>query len=909
MSILIVDDSPVIQELLKKILQIGGYKDLLLANSTNEGFEILGIGNPSKKNTSIDLILMDITMPGINGIEACRQIKGSKGYEDIPIIMVTAAAEEKHLEEAFSAGATDYVTKPLNKTVLLSRIRSALKIRQNTLEIKATNEKLQEEINERKKAEEALKRSEETLFISEQQYRLLFENNPQPMWVFELVSLKFLAVNEAAVNHYGYSQEEFLSMTLRDIWFLESINSSLEDISKASLKFSSSNVWKHKKKDQTIIDVEVATHTLEFAGKLAKLALLNDITARKQAEDLLIKSEERYRNLFNNIPIGMYRTTPNGQILMANPSLVKMLGYSSFEDFSMRNLENKEESLATYKRSDFRERIERDGEIIGLEAEWIINNNKSIYVRENSKVVRGAKDEILYYEGTIEDITQSKIAEHKLQQQAALLDITQDAIIVCSLSGELIFWNKGAERIYGWTAEEALGKNTKILYKNGSLSQIENKRNFLEKGTWLGELNHITKNGKEILVESQWVLVTNEKGRAQSILIVNTDITERKKLETQFLRAQRLESLGTLAAGIAHDLNNVLTPITMSVSLLKRKLADAMSQKILLAMENSTERGVALIKQVLSFARGIEGEHTLIEVKHVIAEIEHIITETFPKSITISVDIPREKLIINGNATQLHQVLLNLCVNARDAMPNGGNLSISVIQQILDKDFIEHNLEIGNPYVIIKVTDTGNGIEKEIIDKIFDPFFTTKELGKGTGLGLSTVLGITKSHSGAISVESELKKGTTFTLYLPCATSATSEQREQKNTEFLLGKGETILVIDDEESIRRMMEVTLSLYNYKVLVANDGAQAIDMYMQNQDVVKVILTDLMMPNMDGVTAISILQKINPLVKVLAVSGVSSSNLVTQANSLGVKHFLSKPYSAEELLVKLQEILKN
>ena len=497
---------------------------------------------------------------------------------------------------------------------------------------------------------------------------------------------------------------------------------------------------------------------------------------------------------------------------------------------------------------------------------------------------------------------------YNLAEQAALLDITTDAIIVQDLSHHILFWNKGAERVYGWLADEALGKNAnEILYK--ASNQLEKPEQTITTiGEWQGELNQITKEDRELIVASRWVLMRDRQGEPKSILTVSTDITEKKQLEEQFFRAQRLESLGILAGGIAHDLNNVLTPIMMAVQLLQLKISDAQSKSWLTLLETNVRRGADLVKQVLSFARGMPGERTIIQISHLINELKQFASETFPKSIKIYTDVKYSLEPIVGDATQLHQVLLNLCVNARDAMPDGGTLTIDAENIYLDEHYTRMNIDahVGN-YIVITVSDTGIGIPNDIIEKIFYPFFTTKEVGKGTGLGLSTVMGIVKSHGGFVKVKSEVGKGTQFKLYLP-ATKTTAKSEEFNSSPLVQqGQGELILVVEDEDGIREITKTLLEKNGYQAITASDGMEAIALYTQYNFKVDAVILDIMMPSMDGLTTIRVLEKINPEVQIIAVSGLTSNQKVTELKSSCVKAFLSKPYTSNELLDQLHQVL--
>jgi hypothetical protein len=504
-----------------------------------------------------------------------------------------------------------------------------------------------------------------------------------------------------------------------------------------------------------------------------------------------------------------------------------------------------------------------------------------------------------------------KRAESHIREQSALLDKTQDAIIVQNLAGDIVFWNRSAECLYGWNGVQAISKNANdLLYvaemqKNLAVNALAMT---MEQGEWKGELYQNTSQGKEIIVESRWTLVCDDTGKAKTILIINSDITEKKIQAAQFLRAQRMESIGTLAGGIAHDLNNLLSPILMGLEILANKLIDQRSQRIISTMEESAIRGADMVRQVLSFARGIEGEHILVQPKHLIIELEKMLKHTFPKLITINVSLTNNLGIVLGDATQLYQVLMNFCVNARDAMPQGGVLTIEASNTIIDEHYVRMNSDVSvGQYVVIKVNDTGIGMPPEVSRRIFEPFFTTKEIGKGTGLGLSTSLTIVKSHKGFINVYSEVGKGTEFKLYLPIANQTLPNKVDKERKEFFNGKGETILVVDDEKAIREITRITLEAYGYKVLIAEDGMEAVAVYAPNAENIKLVILDMMMPNLDGQTTAKILYKINPSIKIISTSGFISNGKT--AEGLGVKAFLTKPYNAEALLKIVAEVLSN
>jgi signal transduction histidine kinase/ActR/RegA family two-component response regulator len=431
----------------------------------------------------------------------------------------------------------------------------------------------------------------------------------------------------------------------------------------------------------------------------------------------------------------------------------------------------------------------------------------------------------------------------------------------------------------------------------------------LENGEASGEFQHLTKDHRELTVEVRWSLIWDNEGHPKSVLAIDTDITEKKKVEAQFLRAQRMESIGTLAGGIAHDLNNILTPIMLSIELLKSTSDSPQTKRTLETLTLSAKRGADIVRQVLSFARGLEGQRIEVQPKHLLMELENIIKETFPKDIRLQVSIPSDTWTILGDPTQVHQILLNLCLNARDAMPDGGTLIVGVENCMLDKQYAAMNSPAKpGRYVNISVTDSGTGMPPGIRDKIFEPFFTTKALNKGTGLGLSTVLAIVKSHEGIINVYSEAGKGSTFKVYLPAMeTSSAVAKDPSERVDMPRGNGETVLVVDDEASVLTITSETLQTFGYRVLTATDGAEAVAIYAEHKHKIAVVLTDMSMPIMDGPASIRALMRIDPAIKIVATSGFSEDNRVAKVYGAGVKHFLTKPYTAGTLLKVMRAVL--
>jgi PAS domain S-box-containing protein len=762
-----------------------------------------------------------------------------------------------------------------------------------------------EDITKRKQAEDALRASEE-------RYRSLFESNPNPMWVFDSETLSFLAVNATAVRHYGYSQDEFLAMTLKDIRPPEDIPALMEDLSEKTDDVNNSTQWRHRKKDGTLIDVEITSHELIWIGRLAKLVLINDITKRKDAEKHLAQMEGRYRGLLEAAPDAMVVVNQGGEIVLLNLQAEKQFGYRRDElvGQKVKNIipDGFAERLVA---DDLRSAEDALAQQIGMGIELTgRRKNGSDFPIEIMLSPLESADGILVT-AAIRDITERKQAEDRLRQQARLLNLAHDAIMVRDMEDRVEFWNHGAEDLYGWTAAEVQGrKASTFLYQDEPGSTAAARADVIEKGKWAGECTHNCKDGGTTTVRSRWTLVRDALAAPKSILIINTDVTEQRKLETHLLRAQRLESIGTLASGVAHDLNNILTPILMCAEVLRQQPSEKDAASSIALIEESARRGASVVKQVLTFARGIEGERVVIKPGYLIQEMIDIAQKTFPKTIEILSRYPNDLWSIEGDPTQLHQVLLNLSVNARDAMPNGGTLTLAAENFNADENYASmmSGAKTG-PQVMLRVTDTGHGMPRAMIDKIFDPFFTTKEVGKGTGLGLSTTLGIVKSHGGFISVYSEPSKGTTFKVFLPATVIREDLQQSETSVVPIQGNGhgQLILVVDDEPNILGVTKMILEKHRYDVVSASDGPEALAIFAQQMQAISLVLTDLSMPYMDGIALVRSLKKMRPDLSIVASTGQGEQAGVAELQSLGVKNFLTKPYNTERLLATLDDTL--
>ena len=633
-----------------------------------------------------------------------------------------------------------------------------------------------------------------------------------------------------------------------------------------------------------------------------------DVSDRTKAELALRSSEEHLRLVLEAANDGVWESDFATGKLVWSERMYEMLGLSP--EVFPPTIEAFAALIHPEDRPHFEQaqrEVRRDGGRFHAETRIQRGDGSYGHFLGRGRAVTDATGRPVRMVGSTADVTKILRAEEQIREQAALLDHARDAILVVNLQGVIHYWNKSAEHVFGWTAEESLGCRMRdLLYQNPEACDTATEE-VLGKGEWTGEVIQRTKSGGEVRIEARWTLVRDEAGNPKSILSINTDITEKKKIEAQFFRAQRMESIGTLAGGIAHDLNNVFGPIVMAIDLFKLTMTNPRELNLLEIVETSAQRGADMVKQILFFARGLESRQVLINPAQLVRELKKMAIDTFPKSIQIEIRAPEDIWKISGDHTQLYQVLLNLCVNARDAMPDGGKLKISVRNIQIDEHFVAmyHGATFGS-FVVLEVADSGEGMPLEMIEKIFEPFFTTKEIGKGTGLGLSTSLAIVKNHDGFITVASRPGEGTTFQVGLPAVTHPAEMQTDPVPSEFHRGSGELILVIDDEAAIRSFTGQTLEAFGYRVVTASNGAEGTVKYAQYMGEIGAVLTDMMMPVMDGATTIRELMRMDPSVKIVAASGLSAKG-VEAAASEGVRHFMAKPYTAETMLRTLHEAL--
>lgn len=632
-----------------------------------------------------------------------------------------------------------------------------------------------------------------------------------------------------------------------------------------------------------------------------------DRTRRDQADIKMRTSREKMKAIFDSASDGIISFNTDLSIRLMNPSAAKLhacdiesvRGRSILDFVPLSSRETVEKVFHEFLESDDRTR--------SIPETNALRDDGTVFPCTGS-LAKSDVGDTAFATFMFRDLSAAKASQAKIYQQTALLDEVSDAILVCDMNDEIIFWNRGSQELYGIPVEEAVGKDTaSLLFSDHMELWKEGRRQILEHGTYRAEILQHVPNGDDTVVEHRRMLVRDQQGEPTAQLILNHDVTDRKKEEARQRRSQRLESIGTLVGGIAHDLNNVLTPILMSGKLLRRGVGDRQAR--IDAIVTSAERGGQMIKKLLSFAAAEPTARHSIDIREIVLEVEEILCHSLPKTIDLQVRVPSGLHQVSGDATELTQVLMNLAINARDAMPSGGRLEISAEDFHVDDSFATRSdvLKAG-PHVLLRIADDGEGMSQAIMDRIFDPFFTTKEQGKGTGLGLATTMGIVRSHGGEITVYSEPGNGTAFLIYLPAELLQSNSiiELEDGNNSVPTGNGETILVVDDDALIVDAACATLETGGYQVLAATGGADALETYQKHGDSIDLVLVDMMMPGVDGVATKEGIRTMNPGVCVIASSGLRHPR-GEDRRMADVDGFLPKPYSDDQLLRLVKRVL--
>ncbi|MEW6376940.1 MAG: PAS domain S-box protein [Thermodesulfobacteriota bacterium] len=774
---------------------------------------------------------------------------------------------------------------------------------------------LKNEIKEREHTEKALGESEK-------RYRTLFEGSRDAIYITTREG-KVIDFNQSFLDLFGYSKEEMRGLNAQDTYVHSEDRSRFQQEIEQN-GFVRDFELKLRKKDRTEIDclLTSSVQRTHDGNILGYQGIIRDITERKRAEESLRESEERFRSLFENAMIGIYRTTPDGQILIANPALIKMLGYTSFEELAQLNVVQKGYAEG-YSRTQFTELMERDGYVLGLESGWKRKDGAVLFVRESARAFRDVQGNILYYEGTVEDNTERKHAEQALRESEEryrnILDAIEDGYFEADIAGNFTFFNNSLQKIFGYSKEELIGVNNRQYMDKEMAKKVYQRFNRVYttgEPAKAFEYEIIRKDFTKRILEGSISLIRNAKGERIGFRVIARDITERKRaeeemrsLQEQLRQSQKMEAIGRLAGGIAHDFNNLLTIIKgySQLSLLDLKERDPLKGNIQ-EIQKASQRATDLTRQLLAFSRRQMMEMKVLNLNVLLKDLDKMLRRVIGEDIELVNSLADDLGQVKTDPGQIEQVIMNLAVNARDAMPKGGKLTIETANVELDEAYARAHIGVTpGRYVMLSMSDTGVGMTPDVRERIFEPFFTTKEKGEGTGLGLSMVYGIVKQSGGSIWVYSEPVQGTTFKIYLPRVDELPEEIGKKEIKEEIPWGNETVLVVEDDEAVRKLAVKVLEKQGYNVLEASNGTDALEICEKQKGSIHMILTDVVMPEMNGRQLVERFRQVYPYFKVLYMSGYTDNTIVHHGVLEKGVNYIQKPFTPEALARKVREVL--
>ncbi len=631
---------------------------------------------------------------------------------------------------------------------------------------------------------------------------------------------------------------------------------------------------------------------------------------QRQLAAALRASEQRFRAVVDNSQAGYFRGDLSGRLVTANHAFLRMHGYDHLEEIIGLHFSDLVGEVDGPLAVDIARRlIVEESVVIGDFARRCRDGSTGYHSMSAQPVREGGV--VIGCEGFVFDTTERRRAEIRLRRHAELLDAANDAIYVVGLDGSVSYCNAAAGRFHELPAESGPRRRLdELMGVDGAILESAATAVLLD-DLWTGEIRVRSRAGREATLLCRWSVLRNSSGEPEAILAIHADITEHKRLESQFLRAQRLEGIGALASGIAHDLNNILAPVLMIAPLLREMASDAEKRSLVNTVEGCARRGAEIVGQLLAFARGKPEARVSLPVRHLLVDTHKLIRATFPRDIEIHLEFAADLWPVMGDATQIHQAVMNLCVNARDAMPDGGALTLVASNvKLIEADEERIPGVVPGPYVCIQVIDSGMGIDSTDRDRIFDPFFTTKEPGKGTGLGLPTVLSIVKGHEGFVRVDNRSGGGTTFELYFPADMAIVAPvPAEPEGAPRARGRGEWVLLVEDEEALNGTIRRALERHGYRVHAASRGDEALTLFTRHQAEIAVVLTDMMMPGMGGAAMLRSLRSIRPGFIAVGMTGLPDKMMIRGLNELGLVTLLRKPFTGDQLLRAVADALQS
>lgn len=878
LRILLLEDNNYDAEIIQRELKRAGLEFSVLRVLTQAEFE--------KGLTSFqpDIVLSDYSLPSFNAAEALKILQTLQPH--IPFIIVTGTISEEVAVDSIKSGAWDYVLKDR-----IGRLGTAV---------------LQS--LERKRILEEQEKSKSDLAESEERYRLLLNSAPDAIFLADTETGIIVDCNAEAERLIGLPRSRIIGMQQWQLHPEEHRDRYRQLFHAATqltqpMRITDGEVFAWNRSG-VAVPVEISSNVITLRSKKYIQGIFRDITERRKAQAELEQRTTELNHFFTLAIDLLCIADMEGRFRRLNDAWTKILGYprAEMENQPFIGFVHPDDVKSTLAAM---EKLNRGEEIIDFTNRYRCKDGTYRWIEWRAVP---HEDKLIY--AAARDVTDWMNTTAELRRLHRAIEQSPASIIITDTNGNIEYVNPKFTEVSGYTLQEVKGKTPRVL-KSGQTGDATYRQlweTILAGNTWNGELLNRRKNG-----ELYWELVSispvrDVQGSITHFVGVKEDITEKRAIEERLLRSQRLESLGVLAGGIAHDLNNVLAPVMLSLDILRGNLKEERDLRLLDTAGKSLQRGKDIVRQVLSFARGMQGEMVPIQPKHIIREIEDLLKETFPRSIRIMVDVDKDLSTIVGDTTQIHQLMMNLAVNSRDAMPKGGVLTIEAANLTPDDKFRKlHPESVAPSYVKISVRDTGRGIPPDKLKIVFDPFFTTKEPGKGTGLGLSTVHSIAKSHDGWVEIDSVLGKGTTVTVFIP-ATSAPEQPRPLPEPITVKGAGELILLVDDETAVRELGKLTLEDAGFRVIVAEDGIQGLSAYAKQPDAISLVISDVMMPNMDGAAMAQAIRHIKSHAKIIGISGIMEIDEQVALMKNYANATLNKPFNASSLLNTVKKVLQ-
>jgi PAS domain S-box-containing protein len=756
---------------------------------------------------------------------------------------------------------------------------------------------------------------------AEEKFSKAFRTCPDAMVITELESGRFIDVNDSHERLTGYRRAEVLGRTSVEIGTFTSTEDR-EDFAAPLRAQGSVRGIERKILDRSgrAVDVVYSAECFELDGARCVLTIIHDITERRRTQSALLTNEERFRSFVENATVGIYRSTPEGRIIMANPAMLRILGYDSFQEMASRNLEADSHD-ARYPRTEFRETIERAGLLSGWEAAWTRRDGTTVLVRESATVIRGADGRAQYYDGIIEDISERKRAEQALREsEERFRNLTEAAFegIVITENGRIVDINDQALSFLGYERSEMIGRQAVDFVSPETRAIVaESIRNQREMAY---EHQLVRKDGTTFQAEAQAKMM--RLGGRMVRMTALRDITERrqadqkqKNLEDQLRQMQKMEALGTLAGGIAHDFNNILTGILGNLQIAEMDLPTGHPAFVALqAADKASWRARDLVARILSFSRLERDNRSPASLGTVVLEAVQLLRAGLAGEIEIRTEIDPGCPPVVFDSGQIHQVIMNLGTNSAHAMRGRGGIISVELRPVTPGNALRerHPQVISGQTVCLTLRDNGCGMQEAVLKRIFEPFFTTKTLGQGTGLGLAMVHAIMKSHNGSIVVESVPGSGTTFDLYFPATVLSVAVPglgaREARQDKFVpFGNNRRIMLVDDEDAVRVIGADLLERLGFVPVAFARPAEAVEAFRADPGGFSAVISDLTMPEMTGLELARHVLSIRPETPIILTSGYLHSEAQQKARESGVRCVINKPFEVQELVAQVRSVL--